>query len=64
MKSIDYIIVSAKSLEELERMVQKFQSDAIAVEWYPSGSPFFQGEVSEPWHQALYGVAAIDRSTI
>jgi hypothetical protein len=61
MKSIDYVIISAANLDELQQKVQRFQCDAVVVEWYPSGSPVFQKDTSGTWHQAMYGVCPEDK---
>jgi hypothetical protein len=57
---VDYAIISAKNLDELQTKVQEFQIEragaGVPVEWYPSGSPVFHKEKSGTWHQAMYGV--------
>ncbi|MDX8400662.1 MAG: hypothetical protein R8K20_10515 [Gallionellaceae bacterium] len=63
MKATGYVIISATSLDQLEKLVTSFLKSDLAEPWFPCGAPVFHEDTSgAEWHQALYEVATDDDS--
>lgn len=54
-RAVDYVIVSASSLDDLQNKMQEFLGRDSASAWCPIAAPVFQKDSSGSWHQAVCG---------
>lgn len=60
MRTNDYVIVSASSLDQLQQKVQELMGQRPDLNWEPVGPPVYQVEGSSKWHQAMIETSEAD----